>query len=493
MLYQPIDMVSPRVQDQIALERMQRRLRLQRAWDRYHGKFPDALLPTKADPKGDDNVKLSLCGLIVDISTFFLFGKPIQFEVENSTTSRKRRQQKDAGEADADAAETWLQDCWAANRQATTLLDLGTNGGVTGDAFLKLKRPPPGEEFPRLIVLDPENVTPIWAADDYEDICEYRLEWTGTNPDNGKPVAFRQTITKNASGMSWRMVDEKSEGDNARWSETGRETWPYAFAPIFHAKNRPNPNAYYGTADLEDDVMDANEDLNFVLSSIKRVLRYHGHPKTWARGIAATDLDMSIANIAVINSENGTLQNLEMQSDLSSSREFAKDLKAAFHEIASIPEVAAGKVENIGQLSGLALKILYGPLTRLTAVKQLYYGEMLSELGQCLLQMRTTGCKSKVSIQWPDPLPKDEIAEAQAAVEKQVAGVSKDTSLSEMGYDPETEAKKRADEAQAAQQFGDKLLQQFETGGLGAGALGGQGAGALGGDNGNQGPSDTQG
>ena len=69
-----------------------------------------------------------------------------------------------------------------------------------------------------------------------------------------------------------------------------------------------------------------------------------------------------------------------MQSDLTSSLAYYARLKEALHEVSRVPEVATGKLESTGALSGVALQLLYGPLVQATEAKRLTYGEMLTEL-----------------------------------------------------------------------------------------------------------------
>jgi hypothetical protein len=71
---------------------------------------------------------------------------------------------------------------------------------------------------------------------------------------------------------------------------------------------------------------------------------------------------------------------LEVLGDLSSALEFYRELKQALYEVTSVPPVATGKLDSIGQLSGLALGILYGPLIAKTEKKQGTYGDMLEQI-----------------------------------------------------------------------------------------------------------------
>lgn len=58
-----------------------------------------------------------------------------------------------------------------------------------------------------------------------------------------------------------------------------------------------------------------------------------------------------------------------MQGDLSDSIEYAERLKRDLHETSRVPEVATGKLDSAAGLSGVALQILYQPLTQKTNAK----------------------------------------------------------------------------------------------------------------------------
>jgi hypothetical protein len=126
-------------------------------------------------------------------------------------------------------------------------------------------------------------------------------------------------------------------------------------------------------------------------------------------------------------------------------------VKAAYHETTQVPEVTTGKFDNIGQLSGLALQILYGPLLQRTQVKRRTYGDMLAELNRRLLAFGGFGEKCDVTTHWPELLPTDPQGEAQTLKTHQEMGVvSTQTVQEKLGYDPETEGPKIAAEKAAA-------------------------------------------
>ena len=243
---------------------------------------------------------------------------------------------------------------------------------------------------------------------------------------------------------------------------------------MFHCKNLPAPNQFYGVSDLEEDVVEAANALNFSTSNTNRILAYHGHPKTWGKGFQAKEMNIAVDGTTILPTKEAELHNLEMISDLTSADTFYNRLQEAFHAITRVPKIATGQMDNLGQLSGLALKVLYGPLIRKNLLKQRLYGDMLTDLCAKLLEMGGFGTGRKVTIPWKDPLPTDAVADRTAMESDERLGVSRETILTKLGYDASEEKKRKSQEQQ---DLGDGLLQGFDRGQMGSsgGKAGGNG------------------
>jgi len=136
-------------------------------------------------------------------------------------------------------------------------------------------------------------------------------------------------------------------------------------------------------------------------------------------------------------------------------------LRQTMHEISRVPEVATGNLERAGSLSGVALQILYQPLLEKTGTKRLLYGDMLIELNRRLLAIRGFGENLRTTIHWPELLPSDPMQERQAALIDKQLGVSADTILQRLGYNPDLEREKA--QAESAQ-LGEQILTAFDQG-----------------------------
>lgn len=413
--------VATQVMELAAFDEMQRLQRYRRAWDAYYGRLPRPLRVRPGQP--DDNVVVNYARLIVDKGVAFLFGGDVRFELS---------------ETERTAAEEWLRACWQQNRQATLLQKLALNGAVCGHAFLKIV-PQPGA-MPRLVVLDPATVRVTWDMHDLERVVRYRIQYPAIDPATGRPVTVRQDIEN--AGAGWRIRDQLSRGDATQWQTVGETIWPYPWPPIVDCQNVPVPNEYWGLSDLEDDVIQLNQSINFVLSNIARIIRFHAHPKTWGRGFTASQLNIAVDETIVLPAPDAELRNLEMVSDLSSSIALYERLREALHEVSRVPEVATGKLDRAGALSGVALAILYQPLIEKTESKRRTYGEMLVELNRRLLALGGFGDDLRTTIHWPELLPGEPLVERQVALIDQQLGVSRDTLLQRLGYEPDVEAEK---------------------------------------------------
>lgn len=427
------------------------RARLERwskAWEWYFGKNQPPLLIRPG--QADDNVKINYARLLVHVATAYLFGQDVAFQLD-----------ADAKEETSD--EKWLNECWRVNKKMLLLQKASINGAVCGHTFLKIIQDSPlTPGYPRIIAINPEYVTVVTDPDDIDLVWRYIISYPAMGV-NGEHLIIKQTTERNTAGR-WTITDEVSES-GGRFRTVATTLWPYAWAPIIDCQNIPSPNEYYGIADLEPDVLGLNQSLNFTMSNLQRIIRFHAHPKTWGRGFAANQLKIGVDETIVLPGDNAELHNLEMQSDLTSSINYYIKLKEALHEITRMPEVATGKLDSVGQLSGVALQLLYGPLVQATEAKRITYGDMIIELNRRLMEMHGVILAQPCTLHWPEVLPKNPLEERQVAVIDQQLGVSSDTLITQLGYNADDEKAKKETELD---DMGNAMLTAFDRGEVGA-------------------------
>ena len=429
-----------------AEEELKRLARYQAAWKRYNGEWP---APLRRRGAYDDNVTANKARVIVDKGASFLFGQEVGFEIATD------------GEEGPDQTpeEKFLDGVWWANRKGTLLQKAALDGGVCGHVFMKIRSAGPGEAFPRIILLDPAIVSVRWEEEDIDRVYSYRIQWSAISRETGKPIARRQRIDQD--GAVWRIVDEVSQADSLRWQVTSEETWPYPWAPVVDCQNLPLPGSYYGASDLEEDILSLISARNFNLSNWNRINRFHAAPQTWGKGFSAQQMERDATGVWIMPSAEAELHNLEMGNPMGSTSELDRRLDEAIHEISGIPPIATGKLESIGQISGVALQILFAPLIEKTRTKRALYGTMLGELNRRLLALGGFGEEHRVENIWPEMLPWDPRQEAETLLLHQQLGVSKQTALDKLGYDSESEQEKRQQEGEEA---AEQMMRTFDRG-----------------------------
>jgi hypothetical protein len=418
--------------DLAVLDVRERLQRIKRAYDAYYYGGPDTLKVRKGEI--NDNVKMNYARLIVDAGVANLFGG----EVRVLATPDNAQQVQPVIDAMLDA-----------NGGGLLWQRMGTSGAIGGTMFYRLMF---HKDTVRVVVLDPATVEISWADDDHETVEGYAITFV---PNGGYEARVRRLLVEPMDG-EWHVYEQEAN-EEGEWLNVDDEHWPYPFPPVGHCQNLPSPHEAYGIADLEPDVLDLCDGINRTMSNINRIVRLYAHPRTVGKMIGDA-LNMNANPGAVIRLEHpdAALYNLEMSSDLSSSIEMYRRLVAALHETTRIPEVATGKLDSAGNLSSLALRILYAPLLQKTESKRRTYGRAIEEVMERALAMMDID--DTVEVKWPDLLPSDPEAMRRTAVLDAQVGVSRASILRNLGYDPDTEAKNLRDEAAEQQSAFDAGL-----------------------------------
>lgn len=425
--------VGRAVMQQAAMAEQRRRTRMQRAQDAFYGRLPETLRTKPGKP--NDNIKLNYGRRFVNRSASFLFGKGIEFEIDATRSTEE---------------EELLTKVWKRNRKKRLLADLAVNGAIYGHVFARLLPPDAtsGSDLPRIIALDPMTVTVDWAPDDIAMVTNYTISYP-TISLAGKPITYRTRITPN--GGAWLITDATTPVDRDQWVTLTETVWPYPFPPIVHCQNLPAPSEFWGMADLEDDVVDLIQAVNFSISMVRRVVRYHGHPKTIVYGLNAKQLQLDTDEMLILQNPDTRIENLTLPADLGLNMQFFGMLRSELHNEAQVPEIALGNMAGVGALSGVALRIMYQPMLDRNEAKQESYGELLEQICERLLVMaglRDSVDDVEVTCSWPEALPRDEEREiASLGADMQLGIVAPSTIATKRGYDYPAEMVKKARDA----------------------------------------------
>lgn len=430
------------------LERVTRSTLVARALQFYYGVVPPQLKVKPGEP--DDNVYINYAEVIVDKGVAFLFGKPLKISVGTGTDAR---------------GEEFLESVWPQAQRDEEFQEQAQDGATHGDAYLKIVIEASGS--PRVVVGDPSTYEIVPDPHDCSRVRMFRCTYPLTD-ESGQQFLFKEETMRAEDGRTWLIQQYHSYDGGRNWSATGQGvTWNYPEGPIFHCKNLPQPKSVYGKPDLTEPVLKLISYISRLDSMCGKTVRVHSSPKPYAKGLRKQDLEWGTDGMLFLGngltsgqkSVEAEIGLLEMKGDLGGAIAYRKVLREGLAEMTGVPEVATGKLENVGQLAGVALRIMYGPLIEKTEKKQLRYGRMIKECAQMLL--RIGRIEGSVTLNWPDPLPGDEKAKTDVAEAKLRVGFSRDTVIKELGGNPDEERQKR--ELDAAD-TGTQLLNAFDRG-----------------------------
>jgi hypothetical protein len=254
---------------------------------------------------------------------------------------------------------------------------------------------------------------------------------------------------ENTGTGGWRS----SGGQAAAWLCTARTPWPKPYAPIVHCQNLPNPNQYEGLSDLPHDLVQMNRALIFNESNIMRTIKHYVAPMRYASGVTAATISTGPNKMLLFQSPDAKLQALNVQADLANAMLYSDSLRSSMDEQSQIPGIALGRMKDIprGQITGPVFQALYKPPMAKTTKKRRLYGRLIREVSLHLLDLGgfSQAGKSTIKLHWQNPMPSDELVEAQAAQAWSGLGVSNDSLMQRYtDFDPDVEQEKKQQESQ---------------------------------------------
>src|SRR6266487_132153 len=428
---------------EISEEDKKRIQRISDAWKAYNGELEP---PLKKMPDGTDpNVLTNRCQPIVDAGVNFLFGQELEISIEEN------------GPAEA---QDFLDEVWGRKETRIPLLqDLAYNGALGGSAFLRIVPDDKGDF--RLITVDPAIVVGMETApQDCETVLCFCIQYSKVENVNGRQqeVIYREEIMRidPDGNASKGMPDDDDTWQIQHWTAIGRPgmqpkqlnwvpagepiTWDYPFPPLFTCKNLPNPNNAWGKPDVTPDIIGVNKAINMLQSSIQIIEILYGQPFIYGKGVGESSLDRTPGRIAIVGPD-GEFVALNLTSDVANALVFLDNLRSDMDEQSHFPGIATGRLKDMprGNVSGVALQLLFLSALKKTDGKRCRYGELIIEASKALLVLNHMSEDIDITLAWQDPLPHDDLQSLQAAILKKQIGISDTTIQREQGYDPDEE------------------------------------------------------
>jgi hypothetical protein len=376
----------------------------------------------------------------------------------------------DAGENEPLAEH--LDDSWKRNRMRVKQAVIFNQKLVKGDAFVIVDLDPMGRA--RYSWNPSDRVKCVYSDD--SDAMEYAVKvW------NTSAVSFVNPKGQRITRMNIYWPDrieryftlaKADDGHQNTWMRyvdldptynlpTG---WPIPWVdaageplgiPVFHFAHKARGNRY-GRSDLRGVIPQA-DGLNKLVLDLFNVEDQQGWPQRWASGVASdTELSVAIGEFLSTTAENAKFG----QFDAADPRPTLESIAALLTRMAAKSRTPIHLLTMTGTLpTGESMKTAEAPLIKKVQDSNDESGDTIESMNAMGVKLEMTFGNPGVSydpevdtidVRWDDPQSRNESAFLKDEQIKQDLGVSKDTTLREMGYDPDEEAELKGAEDDAA-------------------------------------------
>jgi hypothetical protein len=314
----------------------------------------------------------------------------------------------------------------------------------------------------RLEVVEPARALPVLSDFDWTSVQAYvqvhRVPRRKDSPRKSRRVGFfkrlfsnhvmrdvngiaqdddHTIITELLTPHAWQRYEDETLVDHGRNS--------LGEIPLVHIQNIAVPFQYPGTSDVEQ-LVPLQDELNTRLSDRANRITMQAFKMYLAKGMDDVS-ELQIAPGRLITTESTSAEIIEFGGDTTSGSEdqHITELREAMDKVSGVTPIAAGAIRGrIGNLtSAAALRVTMMSLLAKTERKRTTYGQGLQRMCELALKwldlaglFSTTPDERKVEIRWQGLLPDSQMDRLREAQIKRGLGISAQTVLSELGYEP---------------------------------------------------------
>lgn len=290
-------------------------------------------------------------------------------------------------------------DIWDRSGSEGALLENAILCGIYGDVVGLATQD--DQERPRIEFVDPSICTPEFDGSDYSNLI-------------GLEIAYEASLPGGPGGQGGQVVTRREmygpQGMEAYLDTQLVDSRAYEELPACWIRNSGIKGLPYGLSDVEP-ILDLVEEYDHVASKQTRIIDYYATPNIVFTKVlkGAAAFEKGVGTIFYLP-EGATASFLEWSGDGPNVEEQLTRIRNGIAEISQVPAVAFGQADSgHSSISGVAIKILYGPLINKTKRKQASWGPSLQFLmWQCL---KAAGYKAlpleAVNVNFPDATPAD--------------------------------------------------------------------------------------
>lgn len=343
---------------------------------------------------GEPQLTFNYSKAFSDFITNFTFGRGVNFrspkETDHIVPSLLER--------------VWEQD----NHKDTLLWEIGNQGSVSGDMFVKVAyeepymsgvdqdgRPIQGviqRFYPgrvRIIPLNSSYCFPEFHPHDKQRLLRFKMKYRfwGTTPEGTRQVfTYTELITEGyiEEYINDQLVDARPN--------------PLGTIPIANAPNIMVSGSPWGLSDISD-ITVLNREYNEKATDVSDIVNYHAAPVTIMTGAKSSQLERGAKKVWGGLPKDASVFNLELGGGgVEAGLAYLEMVKKAMHELTGVPEGALGDVQPISNTSGVALAIQYQPMMQRYNHKKMTYGRLFERINE--LAIMTLALKEPIALEW---------------------------------------------------------------------------------------------
>jgi hypothetical protein len=319
---------------------------------------------------GESQIALNYYRAFTDFIINFTFGKGVQFRSPKETEA---------------IVPDLLERVWEIdNNKATVLWEIGQQGTVSGDCFIKIAyeeeyKDPAGRLHPgrvRILPLNSSFCFPEFHPHDRERLIRFKLKYRfwGTSLEGTRQVfTYTEILTDDIieEYINDELIDSRPN--------------PLGVIPVIHIPNVRISGSPWGLSDCND-IISINRTYNETATDIADIVNYHAAPVTVIIGAKASQLEKGANKVWGGLPKEARVENLEGGAQgLKGAMEFMDMLKKAMHEMVGVPETALGQAMPVSNTSGVALSIMFQPLMNRYHQKIIQYSHGLERINELIL------------------------------------------------------------------------------------------------------------
>ena len=335
--------------------------------------------------QGETNMIFNYYRAFTDFIINFTFGKGLQFRSPKATEA---------------IIPDILERVWEIdNNKATVLWEIGQQGGVSGDCFIKVAYEEPYTDTVggfhagrvRVLPLNSSFAFPEFHPHDRERLIRFKLKYRfwGTSLEGTRQVyTYTEILTDDMieEYINDELIDSRPN--------------PLGVIPIVHIANVRVSGSPWGLSDCND-IISLNRTYNEISTDVADIINYHAAPVTVIIGAKASQLEKGANKVWGGLPKDARVENLEGGSTgLKGAMEFMDRIKRSMHEMTGVPETALGQAQPVSNTSGVALSIQYQPLMNRYHQKIVQYARGLEKVNELIL--RTLAVKEPEVLTWDE-------------------------------------------------------------------------------------------